>query len=118
MAEAKVPAHIEPYVEVLGVELALELFLVCGGSQIYLSRKSSDRTTAAQTIGASQVERLAERMGHGYIKVPLAREWIARTMRAQGKSDNEIARRVRADVASVRRWLGPKSAAIQLNLPL
>ena len=118
MAEDKVPAYIEPYVEVLGVELALELFLVCGGSQIYLSRKSGDRTTAAQTIGASQVERLADRMGHGYIKVPLAREWIARTMRRQGKSDNEIARTVRADVASVRRWLGPKSAAIQLKLPL
>lgn len=118
MTEPVVPAHIAPYVDVLGVDDTVALFLAVGGSQIYISRKSGKRTVAAKTIGAAQVERLAAVLGHGYIKVPLARQWIAEVLRAQGKSDNEIARRVRADVATVRRWLGPKSAAEQLTLPI
>lgn len=111
------PAHIAPYVEAIGAERAVALFLALGGSQIYLPRRSSKRTIAAQTIGADQVERLAAVLGHGYIKVPIARQWVAEVMRSEGKSDNEIARLVRADVATVRRWLGPKSAE-QLTLPI
>lgn len=110
------PAHLSPYVEALGVDGAIALFLALGGSQIYLPRRSSNRTVAAQTIGADNVERLAAALGYGYIKVPLARQWIAKALRAQGKSDNEIARLVRADVATVRRWLGPKPSAEQLTL--
>lgn len=119
MAEpAPVPAHLGPYVDVLGADGAVTLFLELGGSQIYLPRRSSDRTAAAKAIGADNVERLAQAMGHGYIKVPLARQWIAQVLRARGVSDNEIARLVRADVATVRRWLGPRSSAEQLTLPL
>jgi hypothetical protein len=115
---AKAPAHLAPYVDVLGADAAIALFLALGGSQIYLPRRSGSRTVAAQTIGADNVERLAAVLGYGYIKVPLARQWIAEAMRAEGRSDNEIARLVRADVATVRRWLGPKSTAEQLNLPI
>jgi len=114
---ADVPAHIAAFVEVLGRKRAVDLFLALGGSQIYLPRRSSDRTLAAQTIGAKNVERLAAAMGYGYIKVPLARQWVAETLRDLGRSDNEIARLVRADVATVRRWLGPKSPE-QFTLPL
>lgn len=112
------PAHLAVHVDVLGVDGAMTFFLTVGGSQIYLPKKSSDRTLAAQAIGADNVERLAEALGYGYIKVPLARQWVAQVMRAQGKSDNEIARIVRADVATVRRWLGPRSQAEQLSLPI
>lgn len=117
-AGVNTPAHLATYVEVLGVEPSLSFFLTVGGSQIYLPRKSSDRTLAAQAIGAENVERLAELFGYGYIKVPLARQWVAQVMRCQGKSDNEIARIVRADVATVRRWLGPRSQAEQMTLPI
>lgn len=114
------PAHLAVYVQVLGVEQALELFLALGGSQIYLPKKSGDNTAAARTIGADNVERLAAAFGYGYIKVPLARQWTALVLRSQGKSDNEIAAIVRADVATVRRWLDgvARPAAEQLILPL
>lgn len=115
-AGVKTPAHLITYVETLGVDGALTFFLTVGGSQIYLPRKSSDRTLAAQAVGAENVERLAEMIGYGYIKVPLARQWVAQVMRAQGKSDNEIARTVRADVATVRRWLGQRPRGEQLSL--
>jgi hypothetical protein len=110
------PEHLLAYVEVLGIDGALAFFLGVGGSQIYLPKKSSDRTLAAQTVGAENVERLAELIGYGYIKVPLARQWVAQVMRSQGKSDNEIARTVRADVSTVRRWVRPNQAAQQLSL--
>lgn len=118
MADVPVPAHVAPYVEALGAPAAVALFLALGGSQIYLPRRSSTRTLAAKTIGADNVERLAAALGYGYIKVPLARQWIAQVLRADGASDNEIARQVRADVATVRRWLGPKTSADQLTLPI
>lgn len=116
-AAVPVPAQLAPYVEVLGTAAAVALFLALGGSQIYLPKRSSKRTLAAKTIGADKVEALAGALGHGYIKVPLARKWVAEVLRAGGKSDNEIARMVRADVATVRRWLGPKSTE-QLSLPI
>jgi hypothetical protein len=115
---ADVPAHLDPYVDVLGVDGALALFLELGGSQVYLPRRSGKRTLLAKTIGADQVERLAAVLGYGYIKVPVARQWCAEALRAQGRSDNEIARIVRADVATVRRWLSAKTPANQLTLPL
>lgn len=115
--DVAVPAHIAPYVKAIGVDRAVALFLALGGSQIYLPRRSSSRTIAAQTIGADQVARLAAELGHGYYKVPIARQWVAEVLRDQGKSDNEIARIVRADVATVRRWLGPKPPE-QLSLSI
>lgn len=104
-AGIKTPAHLHAYVDALGVDGALELFLAMGGSQLYLPKRSGEGSMAATAIGADNVNVLAAALGHGYIKIPLARQWIALVMRARGKTDNEIARTVRADVATVRRWL-------------
>jgi hypothetical protein len=117
-ARPGVPAHLSKFVEVLGSRCAVELFLALGGSQIYLPRRSSEGALVAKTIGVEQANRLAAVVGDGYIKVPLARQWVAQALRAEGKSDNEIARVVRADIATVRRWLGPRPSTDQLNLPL
>jgi len=117
-AGVKTPAHLAIYVSVLGIDAAMNLFLTMGGSQIYLSKRSSDRSLMAQAIGAEAVERLAARVDYGYVKVPLARQWIAQVLRDRGKSDNEIARTIRADVATVRRWLGSRPRGEQLTLPL
>lgn len=118
MTEGKVPANLAPYVEALGAPGALDFFLRFGGSQIYLPKTPSARSKAAREVGVDNVTRLAQAIGDGYIKVPLARQWIAAQLRAAGDSDNEIARIVRADVATVRRWLGHKGSATQLNLPI
>ncbi|WP_339745622.1 hypothetical protein [uncultured Maricaulis sp.] len=112
----KIPANLEPYVTALGVADAERFFLALGGSDIYLPAKSSPRSMAARTIGADRVEKLAAELGPGYIKVPLARKWVARTMMARGESYAEIARTVRADVATVRRWLGPRDTHHQPEL--
>lgn len=114
---SRVPAHVAVFVDVIGAEDAMSLFLTLGGSQIYLSQSSGDRSLAARAIGAENVERLAGALGYGYIKVPLARRWIAQRLRDHGTSYNEIARVVRADVATVRKWLGPRGPE-QLSLSI
>ncbi|WP_048648966.1 hypothetical protein [Nitratireductor soli] len=116
LEQQPLPANIAPYVEALGTDDAVRLFLSVGGSDIYLPRRSSPRSLAARAIGPDRVDRLAQRFGYGYIKVPLARQWVASVMKANGASLAEIARTVRADVATVRRWLGPAEDHRQIDL--
>ncbi|PYE86894.1 helix-turn-helix domain containing protein [Phyllobacterium leguminum] len=105
----KIPANVAPYVKALGADEAMRLFLSIGGSCIYLPATSTERSVAARTIGEHNVECLAREIGPGYIKIPLARKWVAATMKAKGASHNEIARTLRADVATVRRWFNDEN---------
>lgn len=110
-----IPANIEPYVEALGVDDAMRLFLSVGGSDIYLPRRSSPRSQAARTVGPDRVDKLAKVIGYGYIKVPLAKRWMAEVMKSQGVSTAEIARTIRTEVATVRKWF-PSGSSTQLTL--
>ena len=113
----KPPANLAPYVEAIGADDAARLFLALGGTIIYLPKdRATTRSRAAQVIGARKVEALAARLGVDYVKVPLAKTWIAELMFAQGESIAEIARTVRSDVSTVRRWLGPSNGERQMDL--
>ncbi|RVQ76133.1 hypothetical protein [Sinorhizobium medicae] len=111
------PAHIAPFVEALGADGAVDMLLEFGGSQIHLSRPDYDnmKSAVAERFGKQAVGALAKVFGAGYIKVPLGRQWIAQVLFERGTSLNEIARTVRADVATVRRW-GLKKTDAQLDL--
>jgi len=109
------PSHIAPYVRALGTEAALRLILELGGTDIYLPRRSSKTSKAALLVGAEGVEKLAGEIDADYVKVPLARQWAARQLRAQGLGTAEIARAVRADTSTVRRWLnGPDPRQVEM----
>jgi hypothetical protein len=101
---AQVPAHLQGYVEALGVDEAIRFICKFGGSEIYIPVSPTSRSQAAREIGPEAVERLARVLGPGYYKIPLARRWVAQTLFARGESLNVIARIVRADIATVRRW--------------
>jgi hypothetical protein len=109
-----VPANLRPYIEALGAECAERFFLTLGGSQVYVpaTRTNGERGILFDAVGdAELILALAEALDvagiGGYVKVPIARKWLAETMSRRGLSDNEIARTIRADVATVRRWLRP-----------
>jgi hypothetical protein len=105
MAE-KIPAHIEPYVLALGEEKAIEFFLRFGGAQIYLSENPQATSEPAQLVGVDGVKALARALRAGHIlRVPLAKEWTARRLHAQGWKVQEIARELRATDVTVRKWL-------------
>ena len=109
------PAHAAPFVEVLGVDSALALFLEVGGTPVYLTKKPSRRSLILKCVSVSDAERLAKRLGYGYHKVPLVKKWIAAVLRAKGNSNSEIARILHSDVATVRRWLPPKDGGNQMD---
>lgn len=98
------PAHAAPWVEVLGELTAVDVFLRLGGSMINLAYKprSSD---LVDIIGVDKAAALGRRLGSGNIKVPLAKIWIAQVLYFHGATQQDIARRLHVDLATVARQL-------------
>lgn len=80
----KPPAHIAPYVDALGYELAIELFLTFGGSRVCIADDPTDRNALVNVIGFSGVKQLAEVRHLLPDYVPIANPWLARCFRARG----------------------------------
>ena len=105
------PAHLQPYVEVLGVEGAIELFLALGGSEVYLAGIApTGQSLIADQIGAERQMALAARIRYPKTRIPIPKQWIAQCMRATGLSTAEISRRLHTTDSTVRRWLARASA--------
>ncbi len=99
----KPPAHVEPYVRVLGPELAVTFFLEFGGGQLYLAERPKGGSRVEQLLGADQVAALAAL--HLPRRVPTAKPWIARHLKFTGLSHQEIARRLHTTDVTVRKYL-------------
>lgn len=113
--EPDIPAHLTGYVDALGVDGAVKFLCEFGGSEVYIARTPTGRSEMARAIGVDNVSKLAGSLGAGYYKVPIAKRWVAQVLFARGESLNTIARIVRADVATVRRWrLADDDAQLQL----
>lgn len=113
----KTPANLLPFVEAIGADKACDLFLTLGGAQIYLSTSPRAEAKLAQAVGPDAAAVLGKALGPGYLRIPLAREWTARHLKEQrGLAISQIARTVRADEATVRRWFNGGSHKGQLTL--
>ncbi|WP_370269213.1 helix-turn-helix domain-containing protein [Nioella sp.] len=99
------PAHVEPYVRILGHEGAVAFILEFGGSEVYFPMKPAvaARAPAAALIGAESVMALG--MAGVPRRVPTAKPWLARVFRTEGLRVPEIARKLHATDVSVRKWL-------------
>lgn len=106
----RVPANLEPFVEALGRETAVAFLLEFGGAELYLAERPGANCRLAAGETAEGRARLAKRMGPGMILVPLAKRWIAFELRRQGVANAAIARRVRSNVATVRKWFAEADA--------
>lgn len=99
------PAHVAPYVEVLGTELAIEYFLTFGGSVVYLPENPGGRSEVEQLVGAEKVRALRN---HDYqipARCPIPKSWIAQVLAAKGLPVQKIARKLHVSDVSVRRYL-------------
>ncbi|WPY94698.1 sigma factor-like helix-turn-helix DNA-binding protein [Limimaricola variabilis] len=105
------PAHVEPYVRVLGLEGAIEFLLTFGGAQLYLPHTPQGRSKLAQVVGIEKAARLAEVSDRLPRRVPTAKPWIATVWRSQGLPVDEIARRLHMSDVTVRKWLKKAAAA-------
>lgn len=105
MTIPKIPAHIEPFMSVLGIEDGIDFLLQFGGSYVYLSERPQDRSPVAELVGPERAAALARRIGPGSLRVPLGKPFIAAYLRAKNSSVNAIARRLHVSDVTVRGWL-------------
>ena len=73
----KTPAALAPYVEVLGVDLAVDFFLRFGGSELYFPRDRCHGGAATSMIGVAKIATLGARLCIVRKRIPLAIRWIA-----------------------------------------
>jgi len=99
------PAHIAPYVEVLGVSATIDFLLSFGGAEVYLTTNPKGRSGLAEMIGAEKAVALAEVIPKMKVRVPIPKPWIARCLKSEGLSVASIARRLHVADNTVRRWL-------------
>jgi hypothetical protein len=99
-------AQVAPYVEALGLELAVEFLLQFGGAELHFAADPRGTGAVEKLVGADKAKALAESRNQALQKrVPLAKRWLARMLHWQGHSTAQIARTLRATDVSVRGWL-------------
>jgi DNA-binding transcriptional regulator YiaG len=116
------PAQVQPYVQVLGVDGAVEFLLTFGGAELYLSSKPS-RSRLVALVGREKAAALAKASEALPRRVPLAKPYLAAVLRHEkGLSVADVARKLHASDTAVRRWLaarpaGPANDPDQPELP-
>lgn len=98
-------AQVAPYVDALGLDLALDFLLAFGGSEIYLAVDPKSRSRVAAVVGKEKAAALAQVDHLLPRRVPLASQWIAAVLHVKGWSKQDIARRLRTTDVTVRGWL-------------
>ena len=83
------------------------------GSDVY-----TEDSDLVALVGADGARALAREWGGNALKVPLARSWVARVLRARGLSQARIARHMRTTENTVRLMLQGPPDTRQLGLPL
>ncbi|QIO60672.1 transposase family protein [Rhizobium leguminosarum] len=105
------PENLKPYVEAIGEELTLKFIMRFGGSPVYLSVDPKDDSDVVEVLGTDGMKALAKSFGRGQIgRVPIAREWTVRKLKAQGLSVLAIARELRVADETVRRILNDRDS--------
>lgn len=104
------PAHIQPYVEALGVDSTVEFLMAFGGAELSLRVNPRDGRLVA-LLGREKAMELAAIAGHLPRRIPLAKPWLAQQLHEKGLSVAEIARKLHVSDVSVRSYLksrGPR----------
>lgn len=102
---AGTPANIAPYVQVLGVDGAVEFLLAFGGAELYLSPRAKDRSRVVRLVGRAMAMELAAHADRLPARVPTAKPWIAARLKDRGLSIQDIARTLHASDVAVRGWV-------------
>lgn len=99
------PAHIEPYVRILGVEGAVTFFLNYGGSELYIPRNPRPGAPLVSLLGMDAAAALGAAADRLPKRVPTAKPWMALVSHAQGLRVSEIARTLHVSDVTVRKWI-------------
>lgn len=113
-----VPAHLAPFVDVLGEERAIEFLLEFGGATYYLAadpKGNSEIERAYGDDGRRIIDMLKNRYMTTVVRIPIPKTWIAGRLRMRGLPISAIARRLHVTDSWVRRHL-PREDDGQLRL--
>ena len=99
------PAHVDPFVVVLGVDLAIEFLLCFGGAELYLTANPKGRSALVELVGMEKAAALATAAEFLPKRIPLAKPWIAAVLKSKGLPVAQIARKLHASDVAVRGWL-------------
>lgn len=109
MSGFRVTAQVEPYVDALGLDLAVKFLLAFGGTEVYLSEKPKEDSQVVSAIGREGAIALARRIGSGPCRVHTAKPFLASYFRyMKDWSVVRIARELHMSEVSIRKWLGPR----------
>ena len=102
----EMPLAVQKYVEVLGPDLAVKVFLACGGSVVYLADNPQARSMLSKILTADQIRILRQKVVRNdfWVRVPTAKPFCAIHMRSRGVPVAEIARTLHVADWTVRRW--------------
>ena len=114
----QVPANLRAFVDVLGVDGALEFLLEFGGATFYMAADPKGGSEIARHIGrdlaTALMARLRENSVRGYVRIPTAKPWAAMVLRARRMPIGMIARRLHVSDVTVSGWLRPPSTQGEL----
>lgn len=112
------PANLLPFVEVLGVEGAVEFFLTFGGAELYLPQDPKGASEVVAVIGIEKTRALAQRATALKARVPTAKRWIAQVLHSKGLPVAQIARRLHTSDVTVRKYVRDEYSANTQQLDL
>ncbi|WP_433848575.1 hypothetical protein [Brucella pseudogrignonensis] len=113
--QIKVPANLEPFINTLGFDKGIEFLLRFGGAAMYLPKKPQDgRSMASSLLTPDEIIALSKAIDRDYLRIPVAKKFIAVYLRSRNVSVGEIARRLHMTDVTVRGYL--KAADQQLSL--
>jgi DNA-binding NtrC family response regulator len=101
----KPPAQLQPYVDILGPELTVELLLCFGGAELYIPADPKGRGWLERLVGTDKAKELARAAHLLQRRIPLGNAWVAACLHHQGWSITAIARKLRVTDVTVRRHL-------------
>lgn len=97
------PAHLDPFVEELGPELAVRFLIAFAGCTLYFPDDPKGRSRAEGLIGAERLKVLGQRMRSNRAEIPVPRTWLILALTAEGKSTAEICRALKVTATTVKR---------------
>lgn len=110
-------AQVQPYFEILGLELTVTFLLTFGGADLYLPTDPKGGSEVESLIGPDKLKTLAARSrapkSGMQSRVPLAKRWLSEVLHWQGHSNAAIARKLRITTNTVGKYLAKEYANVR-----
>jgi hypothetical protein len=99
----RIPGTLQTISEVAGTEAALKLALECGGTRQRIPQVA-EGSKLADYVGIDAARRIVEALADERLTIPHARKPMAIWLRAQGWSQERVARELKVERRTVQIW--------------